>query len=217
MKIKLKFYKKLKKLPKWCFVPAALILKGLKMFFMRVYIIDPHKYLKIENMPFITVTWHNRLLYLPLMSKKKYREKTYALVSSSRDGQYVSDLIKLFGVRSIRGSSSKLGLAALNKAVDALNNGNNISITPDGPRGPKYSMSKGPILMASKTGCPILPVTVNASRYWALKSWDNFRIPKPFCKISLVVGEYIKIPPNLTKVEIEKWCLYVQGKLMIIS
>ncbi|HJO94038.1 MAG TPA: lysophospholipid acyltransferase family protein [Victivallales bacterium] len=212
-----KSYRQIKKLPDWWYIPISLIMKLMKTCFMKTSTIDPYDCINMDKIPYITVTWHNRLLYFPAMFEKKYRKRTFALVSPSRDGQYVTDLVKQFGVRSVRGSSSKRGCIALHEALRVLKGGNNLSVTPDGPRGPKYKMSKGPIMLASKTGYPILPLSINASRYWELKSWDNFRIPKPFCKISLVAGKSIEIPPDLSDEEMEKWRLYVEEKLMEIS
>ncbi|MCP4179212.1 MAG: lysophospholipid acyltransferase family protein [bacterium] len=192
-------------------------MKSIKMFLIRTRLIDPHDCFNMDKLPFITVTWHNRILFLAGMIQKKYRKRTFALVSASRDGQYFVDLMKQFSVRSVRGSTSKRGGVALLEAISVLEDGNNLSLIPDGPRGPKYKMSKGPIILASKTGYPILPLGINASKYWELKSWDNFRIPKPFCKMDLVAGEGINIPPNLTDEEMEKWRLYVEKKLMEVS
>ena len=139
------------------------------------------------------------------------------MISPSRDGQYIADLAKQFGVMSVRGSSRKRAAGVLNEALSVLRKGNNISMTPDGPRGPKYKLSMGPILLSSMTGYPILPISVYASKYWQLRSWDNFQIPKPFCKLQLVAGESIKIPPDLSDDEKEKWRKFVEEKLTEVS
>ncbi len=217
MKKIIKPFKEIKKFPTWFFFPIAFALKLSKKFLMRTSIVDPFNCLDIEKLPYVTVTWHNRLLYFPAMFPKKFRLRTYALISPSRDGQYVSDLVSHFGVQSVRGSTSKKGARALKEAEKVLNNKFNLSVTPDGPRGPKYKMSQGPIFLASKTGCSILPLSVNSSKYWEAKSWDNFQIAKPGAKIELVFANSIKIPPNLSPEEIEKWRLIVEEKLMEIT
>ncbi|HRR06367.1 MAG TPA: lysophospholipid acyltransferase family protein [Victivallales bacterium] len=151
------------------------------------------------------------------MFKKKIREHSCAVISASRDGQYLSDLVSLFGVKPIRGSTKKNALSALNNSLREIQNGKNVCYTPDGPRGPAYHMSKGPIITASKTRRPILPISINYSKYWELRTWDKFRIPKPFSTVTLVIGEPIEIPPELNNDEIEKWCAIVQKKLNSIS
>ena len=217
MSIFSKKFKEIKKLPTWLFFPFAFVLNFSKLFLMRTRVTDPFNALKMENVPCITVSWHNRLLYFPAMMPKKYRKLTFALISPSRDGQYVSDLAIQFGVRSVRGSSSKKGARALREAEQVINNKFNLSVTPDGPRGPKYRMSQGPIALASKTGRPILPLSINSSKYWQLRSWDNFQIAKPWSKLELVFADLIKIPPNLSSEEVEKWRKIVENKLMEIT
>ena len=217
MKKILKSYRQIKKWPGFLFYPIALALKLSKLFLMRTAMVDPHNSLKMENVPCITVTWHNRLQYFPALFPKKYRKRSYALISPSRDGQYVSDIVKQFGVRSVRGSTSKKGARALKDAEKVLRNGCNLCVTPDGPRGPKYKMSQGPIILASRTGCAVLPISINASKYWQLRSWDNFQIAKPRAKLELTFGKIIKIPPNLSSEEIEKWRLLVEKELMAIT
>jgi lysophospholipid acyltransferase (LPLAT)-like uncharacterized protein len=212
-----KYFKEIKKFPTWFFFPFAFAIKFSKLFLMRTRIVDPYNCLNMKNVPCITVTWHNRLLYFPALLPKKYRVRTYALISPSRDGQYVSDLVSYFGVKSVRGSSSKKGARALREAEEIINNKFNLSVTPDGPRGPKYKMSQGPIILASKTGRPILPLSVNASKYWEAKSWDKFQIAKPGTKIELVFGNIINIPPDLSAEEIEKWKKVVEDKLLEIT
>ena len=189
-----KRFKEIKKMPTWFFFPFALALKFSKLFLLRTSVEDPFNSLQMRNVPVVTVSWHNRLLYFPAMMPKKYRVLTFALISPSRDGQYVSDLAIQFGVRSVRGSSYRKGARALKEAEQVINNKFNLSVTPDGPRGPKYKMSQGPIILASKTGCPILPLSVNASSYWEINSWDKFQIAKPGAKLQLIFGDLIKIP-----------------------
>ena len=217
MKKIFKSYRKIKKWPGFLFYPIALVLKMSKLFLMRTRMVDPHNSLKMENVPCITVTWHNRLQYFPALFPKKYRKRSYALISPSRDGQYVSDIVKQFGVRSVRGSTSKKGAAALKHAERILRDGFNLCVTPDGPRGPKYKMSQGPIILASRTGCSILPISINASKYWELRSWDKFQIAKPGAKLELTFGKIIKVPPNISGNEIEKWRLLVEQELMEIT
>ena len=215
MSLKKKF-RQIKKLPTWLFIPPVLFVRIMKLF-MRTEIIDPKDHINPEKYPYISITWHNRLLFFPVMCPKYGRKKTAALISASRDGQYIADVVKLFGIKSVRGSTSRRAGVALKGAIECLNDKYNLSMTPDGPRGPCYKMSKGPVLMASKTGAPVLPVSVNYSSYWEAKSWDRFQIPKPWAKVTLMVGDPIKIPPDLSDEEIEEWRRVLEDKLNAIS
>ena len=88
-----------------------------------------------------------------------------------------------------------------------------VSFTPDGPRGPKYHMNKGPIFLASETGTPLYLVAINYSSYWELKSWDRFQIPKPFATLTLRIGSAIMIPPDLDEEGIEYYRRLAEDKL----
>jgi lysophospholipid acyltransferase (LPLAT)-like uncharacterized protein len=211
-----KKFRNIRKLPTFLFFLPVSFIK-LSKICMRTEVVDPHKYIDIGKFPYISVTWHNRLLFFPAMCAGPIRKKTVAMVSASRDGQYVTDICHLFGIKSVRGSSSKKGFVAFNDALKYLKDGYNISITPDGPRGPRYKMSKGPIVLASKTGYPVLPVSINYSSYWQLGSWDRFQIPKPWAKVSLVIGEPIRIPGDLSDEELEKWRKTAEEALNRIS
>jgi hypothetical protein len=211
-----KKFRKIRKLPNFLFFLPVSFIK-LSKICMRTEVIDPDKCIDPEKFPFITVTWHNRLLFFPVMFTRPIRKKTVAMVSASRDGQYVTDICRLFGIQSVRGSSSKKGFIAFNDALKFLREKCNISITPDGPRGPRYKMSKGPIVLASMTGYPVLPISINYSSYWELGSWDRFQIPKPWAKVNLVLGKPIQIPENLSDEDIEKWRKTVEDSLNFIS
>jgi lysophospholipid acyltransferase (LPLAT)-like uncharacterized protein len=95
-----------------------------------------------------------------------------------------------FKMGSVRGSSSRRGSQALFELTGKLRQGFDIAITPDGPRGPKYQLQPGPILLARTTGSPILPVHARFSRALTLNSWDGFRIPLPFSRIDVIIAPY---------------------------
>lgn len=138
--------------------------------------------------PFIYVCWHNRLLFFPPCSPRRLRLRTKVLTSISRDGEAAARYIRHFGIESVRGSSSRGGFKALVQLRRVLAGGDHVFITPDGPRGPKYSIQPGPVLLARKSGAAVVPVTLNASRYWGLKGWDGTQVAKPFSSLELVVG-----------------------------
>lgn len=211
-----KKFRNTKKLPGGLFVIAAGLLRILRFCCYRVRVVDPDN-LIWHSRGMVTVTWHNRLLFFPAVFPAEVRRRTVAVVSSSRDGQYIADLIRCFGLRSARGSSSRAGARAQLEAIHALREGNHVSFTPDGPRGPRYHMSRGPIHLASKMGTGILPIAINASRYWAFRSWDRFQIPKPFSTLTLHLGSPIMIPPDLDDVRIEYYRKLVEDKLNEVS
>jgi hypothetical protein len=216
MKILKHYFRQIKKLPGWIYFPAALLIKTV-LKLMKKEIHDPLAGADAGKFPYVTVIWHNRLLFLGAIFPRKVREKSVAMVSASRDGQYLADLLAQFQVGSIRGSSSKRSGTVVREAVAALESKFNVVITPDGPRGPRYRMSPGPIQLARLTGAPIVPVSINADSYWELRSWDRFQIPKPWTKITLEIGAPIPIPPDLDDDTFEKYRQLVEAKLLAIT
>jgi len=93
-----------------------------------------------------------------------------------------------------RGSSSRRGAQALIELASWLSEGYDIALTPDGPRGPCYKLSPGLVLLAKNDGNPIMPLAVRYHDSWKLKSWDQFRIPKPFSRVDVYAGPVVHVP-----------------------
>jgi len=137
--------------------------------------------------PLLVGVWHNRILVLPLCFEWLCRRvrRLNILTSASRDGELLSKLVARFGMESVRGSSSRKSVVALRLLQKRLEEGSDVAITPDGPRGPVYEISPGLIYLAAKTGKPVMFIRVDYERYWELRSWDKFRIPKPFSQVHI--------------------------------
>jgi lysophospholipid acyltransferase (LPLAT)-like uncharacterized protein len=167
-----------------------------------------------ENAPpaVVTLIWHNRMLGLTTAFRRYYPNRKGALVltSASRDGAYLAEFVRNFGVGAVRGSTSRRGSAALLDLVRKLSEGYDICITPDGPRGPRYSLGPGAVLLAQLCKVPLMPLLIEYSSYWRLKSWDGFAIPKPFSKVEITIMPFIEIAPTLGDGKFEAERLRVQ-------
>jgi len=140
------------------------------------------------------------------------------MVSQHRDGELIARAVKLFGIDSLRGSTTRGGLAALRGMVRFFRAGGaNLAITPDGPQGPKHVVQMGVIELARQTGAPILPVTYGASRKKVFNSWDNFILPLPFCRVVYLWGEPLSIPRDMDKEGLEERRLLLQDRLRQIT
>lgn len=142
------------------------------------------------RVPVIYATWHGRLLLLPWLYGWR---GAHALTSRSRDGEIVSRWIRRFGLVPVRGSSSRGGTDALRELTRAVRAGREVVVVPDGPRGPREVLKPGVIVLARLSGAPIVPMAVGASREWRLRSWDEFRIPRPFARCVVRFGEPIRV------------------------
>jgi lysophospholipid acyltransferase (LPLAT)-like uncharacterized protein len=132
------------------------------------------------------------------MSNRRCPRHSKALTSASKDGEILAAFLARFDIGAIRGSSSRRGALAMLEMVRTAEEGFDIAITPDGPRGPKYQLNPGVITLAQKAGIPVLPISVFYSRYWELKSWDAFQIPKPFATVNVTLFPLEQIPPTDT-------------------
>ena len=140
--------------------------------------------------PVIYAVWHGRILLLPYLYG---RRGLHALASRSRDGELVARWIRRFGLAPVRGSSTRGGGEALRVLTRALRDGGEVVVVPDGPRGPREVLKPGVIALARLSGVPIVPAAVGASREWRLRSWDEFRIPRPFARCVVRFGEPIHV------------------------
>lgn len=164
---------------------------------------------------YIGALWHNRLLIFPLVLRRFFSNRDgAALISASRDGDHLSDAIHRFDYDVVRGSSSKLGASGLLQLSDVLASKRDVVITPDGPRGPAYEIGPGLVFLAQKTGAPVLPINMEYSSCWRVKSWDRFIIPKPFSKVRVIIGQPEGVRSTSTDQEFEAERLRLQNAMM---
>ncbi len=116
-----------------------------------------------------------------------------ALVSKSRDGEYMARVLGRLGFASVRGSTTSGGFMSLRGLIKALRGGSSLAITPDGPRGPSFKVQPGIIYLAQKTGAPIIPAACALSRRITLGSWDKYQLPLPFGRMAAIYGEPFRV------------------------
>ncbi len=146
---------------------------------------DLKNYTKNDE-PVAIVLWHNRLfLAAEIVRRFRVGRPAYALVSASQDGAWLTAFFALAGMRTVRGSSSRLGREAATALVDVLRAGYDVGITPDGPRGPCYELKPGGVIVARRTRAPVLLVGGEFTSAWRLRSWDRFYVPKPFSRVRM--------------------------------
>ena len=158
----------------------------------------------------IYCTWHQRIFYFA-----RYLGFTNLtiMVSQSRDGEYACRLAKSFGVDVVRGSSTRGGHKALENLTEEVKDGKSAGMLLDGPIGPARVAKIGTIIMAHRTGVPIIPAAWGADRCWVLNSWDRFMIPKPFARVVVCLGEPIRIPGAATGEELEVYRKLLEDRL----
>jgi lysophospholipid acyltransferase (LPLAT)-like uncharacterized protein len=164
--------------------------------------------LEKEGNGFIYAFWHGRQVFLVYLHRN---DRIHPLVSHSRDGELIARVCRSFGIEPVRGSSSRGGTEAVLELKGILEEGDRVGFTPDGPRGPLRQVQAGVLYLAQKTNRPIVPVAYGAKRRWVVKGgWDEFVVPQPFNRITMVYGEPIVVKSGD---DLDKKAVELQGAL----
>lgn len=195
----------------------SFVIRILKMTY-RVRVTDEWNFLtKPPEWPVIYVSWHNRLLFMPLTLTREIRSRIAGLASQSTDGYYATVYMEKLSMKMARGSSTRGGQRALRELIRFMNQGLSPGITVDGPLGPMYKVKEGAIILAEMTKAPIVPISLNAPSRWELKSWDRTQIPKPFARVEVIVGEPFRIKGKLSLAERAEACRQLEERMMGIT
>lgn len=155
--------------------------------------------------PVIFALWHNRIFTMPPIWQRTggKNRSSVVLTSASKDGTTLATAMDMFGLGAIRGSSSRRAVSALIGMKKALREGFDVCVTPDGPKGPRYTVQPGVIKIAQATGTGIIPIHIRYSSAWRMKTWDGFVIPKPFSRVSIVFDTPRKIAKGIADADFE--------------
>jgi lysophospholipid acyltransferase (LPLAT)-like uncharacterized protein len=161
---------------------------------------DPYKDLRAQNKPVVLLIWHGRLLVVPYFFRKR---GILALISPSEDGEILARIVEGWG-KVLRGSSSHSIVKAWSVMRKELNEGGEVIIVPDGPKGPNRKMKIGALKLSQQSGAHLVPFTFAAARKKTLSSWDNFLIFYPFTRVVALFGSPIVVDPKLRGDDLEK-------------
>ena len=159
---------------------------------------------------YLYAVWHDSVIFSAFGGKHRH---CVALTSRHRDGAFVTGVVKWIGVPSVRGSTGRGGEKALRSLIKTAGE-NHIVISPDGPRGPRRTMTSGMIFLSSHTGNAIVPTAFQCHRSWKIRgSWTELIIPKPFTRIYLLTAEPIFVPEDVSRDEIDHYTAQVQNAM----
>ena len=145
---------------------------------------------RAKRQPLVFSLWHGELLPLVVHHRGDH---VAVLISEHRDGESIARVATRLGMHTVRGSTTRGAMRALLGLVNALHEGYDIAVTPDGPRGPAHRVAPGILIAAQRAKAPIVTVAVRASRAWRLRSWDQFMIPKPFATVTFAYGDPVLV------------------------
>ncbi len=161
----------------------------------------------------IYVFWHEYMLF-PLYLRGHCN--LAMLLSRHRDADLLTHVARRLGFEFVRGSTTRGGASALRELLDRSGR-MNLTITPDGPRGPRRRLAPGPIYLAAKSGLPIVAMGFAYRRPWRLGSWDKFAIPKPYSQARACISPELRIPPDLNRAGLEHYRQVVENWLTHLS
>ncbi len=169
-----------------------------KLFIDGLFIFSPYRvagYQKTASIlnsgRYIMAFWHSRILFIAYRHKGK---NAAILVSDSADGEIIAQIIKRQGHLPVRGSTGKGGVRALARLISLVKQGHIGAVVPDGPQGPRYKVQPGVILLAAKTGLPIIPASYSAKHRKVFASWDRFIMPLPGSPGLMIYGKPVRVP-----------------------
>jgi lysophospholipid acyltransferase (LPLAT)-like uncharacterized protein len=161
--------------------------------------------------------WHNRLILCPALKRRfAPRETVNGLISASKDGAWLTAFFRRLGIRVIRGSSSWRGEGAMLEIVRHLAAGEDVGITPDGPRGPCYGLKSGSARIAHKTGHPVFLVGLRFHAARRLRSWDGFYLPAPFSRVDLLL-DYVAPDDPARALTPDEFAANLRARLLAIT
>ncbi len=141
-----------------------------------------------RNQHALYLLWHQNIL---TMHCRKFEGMAF-LVSLSKDGDYVTGPAEILGFKAIRGSAARGGMKAAKEIIRVAKDCSVLIVT-DGPKGPAHVVKEGALFLAYYTKLPLVPIAVDVDRVFEFKSWDRFRLPKPFARIRFRYGDPIYI------------------------
>ncbi len=168
----------------------------------------------IDHKPKVLAFWHGKMLPVWFYFRK-YKNKA-GVVSNSKDGQVLSDYLKILRFKLIRGSSSKGGKQVIERAILHAKD-STILITPDGPRGPNEKMKIGAVLISHRGKVPLQLCSVDIRWSIKLNSWDKFEIPLPFSPITLKFSKIYEFDSLDDREDVQKQLIALEKVMSDIS
>jgi lysophospholipid acyltransferase (LPLAT)-like uncharacterized protein len=144
--------------------------------------------------------WHDRIFLTTYWWRNR---RIVVLTSKSFDGEYIARFIQRFGYGAVRGSSTRGAVGAVVEMARLMRAGCTTAFTIDGPKGPPNVAKMGSVLLAKKSGHPLMPVTMTLKHYWKVPSWDSFQIPKPFTRARVYVAPPIYVSADADETTLE--------------
>lgn len=167
-----------------------------------------------EGKRLVLCSWHNQL---GLIVGKADHYRAVTMISRSKDGEILANVVKSMGMEVVRASSSKGASTGTMEMLEYMKKGHHAIMAVDGPKGPVYEFKSGTLYLAKKTDKVIVPIVCNCKRFFRFNSWDKFLLPKPFAKIDIYLPEAFVLSDSVEKADVEKEAKEVENKMMELT
>lgn len=169
----------------------------------------------VDSRRFIFAFWHSRIL---LLSHRYKKLNASIMVSNSADGEIIAQVLQRQGHKTVRGSTRKGGLRALIQQINDMRTHQRPGVViPDGPQGPRHKVKQGVILLAQKTGVPIIPLAYSSKRCKIFNSWDRFMVPYPWTRGVITYGRPMEVPADADAAKISECMTELETELNRIT
>jgi lysophospholipid acyltransferase (LPLAT)-like uncharacterized protein len=191
---------------------GILLVKMISMTY-RLRLVDPENESKVldRDGSIIYASWHQR--FFPGISFFATRKPISIMISQSKDGEFVARIVDMLGWRSVRGSSTRGGLEALNELKRLATSGYKIGHIVDGSNGPASVIKPGLLRIAQVSGQAVVPIITSGEKKWVFNSWDKFMLPKPFSRVMIRFGDAIYVEPDLDEAAFEDKRLLIENSM----
>lgn len=156
--------------------------------------------------------WHENIPSGAILHRNR---QIIVMISQHRDGELIARIVEKLGFRTRRGSTTTRGSQALREMLRDARSKSGLAITPDGPRGPAYSVAPGVLFLAAMSGRPIISVQFASSSCWRAGSWDRMIIPKPFAHVVVAYGAGLEVPRGVLRdsLQLQRYQTLVRERL----
>ena len=183
----------------WVVVAGWAVALALRLLYrtLRVRVVDHGDWFarRRHGEAVLVVFWHEGIVLLPLLvTRARWPGTVTVMLSWHRDAEIAAQAVSRLGIRVVRGSDTRGWLGAVRGLLAARKRGEDIVIAPDGPRGPRHEAKDGAVQLARATRLPLLAIGAAAHPVRRMRSWDRMQLPRPFARVTLVMGPPIVLP-----------------------
>ncbi len=153
---------------------------------------------RANGRPVLWTMWHGQVMPFLVYGDRFLDPNRFCIITVGDDrGDTLATLGDEMGAKmykvDMQGNPVAAGRAVL-RVIQAMKQGNDSMIAPDGPDGPAHEPKGGVAMLAKKSGAAVMPIGLWTRQAYQRKRWDGYLVPYPFAHIHVAYG-----PPIFAK------------------